>query len=302
MIILILGVVLCIAGIVMAHTFFEEYKGVTMTVSVIILVVCCLLSVIVKVPTGHTGVVTTFGKVENYTLDSGIHFMAPWRAVHNMDNRVQKKNASLSCFSSDIQEVDMEYTVNYKISKANAMTIYGTIGKDYYETIIVPNIAESVKIVTASYTAEQLVGMRAELAMRIEEVLREALLPYNIELVSTAIEDIDFAKSFTDAVEAKQVAQQNKLKAQTEAEQKVIEAEAQAEVRKVNADAAAYEILAQADAEAEANRKIAQSLTKELINYTYANTWDGKLPSVVTGDGSIPVIDIVGAAGNGETE
>ena len=111
--------------------------------------------------------------------------------------------------------------------------------------------------------------------------------------MSTSIENMDFTNAFTDAVEAKQVAQQNKLRAQTEAEQKIVEAKAAAEVRKVNADAEAYELLAKAEAEAEANRKISESLTQELIHYTYAQTWNGKLPTVMSGEnGMIPVLNM----------
>jgi len=207
-----------------------------------------------------------------------------------MDNRVQKQTVKLACFSSDIQEVNMAYTINYQIRKADAMTLYSTVGVAYYDTVVSPNIAESVKVATARYTAEELVGMRDELANAIELILSEKLEQYNIEVVSTSIEDMDFTDAFTDAVEAKQVAQQNKLKAQTEAEQRVIEANAAAEVKKVQADAEAYEVLARAEAEAEANRKISESLTRDLIDYNYAQSWDGKLPMMMSGsDGAVIV-------------
>lgn len=298
MILLILGILIligCVIGGCIAIADDEKGFGTGLLIGGIIIGIGLgLVSMVRTVPTGHTGVVTVFGRVENYTLDSGVHFVAPWKTVHKMDNRVQKEKVNLSCFSSDIQEVTMEYTINYQISKSDAMTIYGTIGKNYYDTVILPNISESVKIVTAKYTAEELVGFRTELAQLIEEELSKNLANYNIVVVSTSIEDLDFTDSFTDAVEAKQVAQQNKLKAQTEAEQKVIEAEAQAEVRKVEADAAAYEVLAKAEAEAEANRQIAESLTEELIEYTYANIWNGELPNVMTSEGSIPVLNMGG--------
>ena len=265
------------------------------TVATVILITgTVVFSCVQTVPTGHTGVVTTFGKVENTTLDSGVHFVLPWQKVVKMDNRVQKQTVELPCFSSDIQEVNMTYTINYQIKKTDAQTIYRTIGVDYYHTVIQPCITESVKVVAARYSAEQLVGKRNDLAAAIEGDLAEKLLTYNIELVSTSIENMDFTDAFTDAVEAKQVAQQNKLRAQTEAEQKIVEANAAAEVRKFNADAAAYELLAKAEAEAEANRKLSESLTRELIHYTYAQTWDGRLPTVMTGDGSnmVPVLDV----------
>ena len=257
-------------------------RGVGTVLAVVLVGVSCLSTV----PAGHTGVVTTFGKVEDYTLDSGIHLTLPWQNVVTMDNRVQKKTVELPCFSSDIQEVNMAYTVNYQISKSDAMTLYRTVGTSYYDTVIAPNVAEAVKVCTARYTAEDLVGMRDELAVVIEDMLAQKLVQYNIEVTSTSIENMDFTDVFTAAVEAKQVAQQDKLRAQTEAEQKVIEANAAADVRKVNADAEAYEVLKKAEAEAEANQKLADSLTPELIDYLYAQEWDGKLPSIVSGAGS----------------
>ena len=210
-----------------------------------------------------------------------------------MDNRVQKSTLDMSCFSSDIQEVTMKYTVNYQISKQYAMTIYKTIGTDYYNTVIAPCITEAVKIVTARYNAEALISSRSNMAGEIETELEAKLLDYNIELVGTSIEDMDFTDAFTDAVEAKQVAEQNKLRAETEAEQRVIEANAAAEIRKVEADAAAYQTLTRAQAEAKANREIAESLTQALIDYTYAQTWDGKLPTFMTGEnGILPFMNV----------
>jgi regulator of protease activity HflC (stomatin/prohibitin superfamily) len=197
-----------------------------------------------------------------------------------MDNRVQKQTVELKCFSSDIQEVSMMYTLNYQINSTDAMTIYKTIGVKYYDKVIIPNITEAVKTCTAKYTAEALVNNRNELSMAIEKDLANRLNSYNIILVSTAIEDMDFTDAFTNAVEAKQVAQQNKLKAETEAEQKVIEAEAAAKVKSVEADAEAYQIKVKADAEAAANKEIAASLTEALINYMYYQTWNGELPEV----------------------
>lgn len=290
----VIGILVLVVGLVLGSALMKEKKALgllCMAVAPILCAALIMMSCMTSVPAGHTGVVTTFGHVENYTLDSGMHFKLPWQEVVKMDNRVQKQTTTLSCFSSDIQEVSMIYTVNYQIKKSDAMTIYSTIGVDYYNTVITPSVAEAVKVATARYTAEELVGLRDELATTIEGILEEKLLSYNIELVNTSIEDMDFTDAFTNAVEEKQVAQQNKLRAETEAEQQVIEARAQAEVKRVNADAAAYEVQAKAEAEAEANRKISESLTDELIDYIYAQNWDGKLPTVIAGqDGGSSLI------------
>ena len=280
---LVLALIVLLLGVAFFFALRSKGRKSLAAGALVIGLVLCLaltgLASIVTVPTGHTGVVTTFGRVENYTLDSGVHPKLPWQNVVKLDNRVQKDTADLSCFSSDIQEVALIYTINYQIKKSDAMTIYRTIGTDYYNTVILPCVTESVKVVTARYTAEQLVSCRDELASAIEADLTDKLLMYNIEVVSTSIENMDFTDAFTDAVEAKQVAQQNKLRAETEAEQKVIEA---------------YELLTKAEAEAEANRKLAESLTQGLIDYTYAQAWNGELPEVMTSDGGsmVPVLDV----------
>lgn len=208
-------------------------------------------SIVCSVPTGYTGIVTTFGKVEDQTLDAGIHIIAPWQEVVDMDNRVQKETVSMEGFSSDIQEVKIIYTVNYQIRKVDAMTIYRTIGKNYCELVVRPSISEAVKIAVAKFTAENLIANRSDLAKNIEEILSGGLDGYNIIVVSTAIENMDFSDAFTNAVEAKQVAAQNKLQAQIEQEQKTMEAQQAAERAKIEASAEAevVKIKAQADME-----------------------------------------------------
>lgn len=305
MFLLILGVLALIAGIAFGiFCFNDEMKGAGTACiigGIVLAILFICLSCVTSVPTGNAGIVTTFGKVENYVLDSGLSMKAPWQKVIKMDNRIQKESVTLACFSSDIQEVSVSYTVNYQIDKTNAMNIYKSIGTSYFATVIQPSITEAVKEVTALYTAEALVGNREELSNAIEEVLAARLLPYNINVIDTSIEDMDFTDAFTNAVEAKQVAQQNKLKAETEAQQKIVEAEAAAKVKtveaqaqadadKIKAEAEAYQIEVKATAEAEANKKISESITKTLNDYYYINQWDGKLPGTYVGSDDVSTI------------
>ncbi len=259
----------------------------------------CLFTV---VPTGHTGILTTFGKVENTTLEAGLHVKSPFQQVVAMDNRTQKEQLELMCFSSDIQEVSIHYSINYQIEKANAQTIYKSIGTDYYRVVMEPRIQEAVKSVIAKYTAESLIEKREVLSKEITDILVDELGTYNIEVVNTAIEDMDFSDAFTQAVEDKQVAQQQLLKAQTEQEQRtmeqraeaerkeiaataeaeiaVIQAEADKEVLKIQADAAEYA----GQKDAAVNEALSKSLTAILIEYYMLQQWDGKLPEYyVTG-------------------
>ena len=234
-------------------------------IGIILGILLTFFGCIASVDTGHIGIVTTFGRVADYTFDAGFHLKAPWQSVTQMDNRVQKTTIELPCFSSDIQEVNTTYTVNYQISKTNAQNLYRDVGTNYLDTVVNPTIQESVKTIIAKYTAEDLIGKRAEVAAEIEALLTTNLARYNIDVSSTAIENMDFTDSFTAAVEAKAVAAQQKLQAQIEqekltmeamqaAERAKLEAAAQAEVDKTKANAA-KEI---AEIQAEADRIVAQ--------------------------------------------
>ncbi len=258
-------------------------------------------SCFVSVPAGHTGVVVSFGKVEDYVLDEGLHGKLPWQEVINMDNRAQKEVLTMSAFSSDIQQVEVNCSINFSVDKETSQNLFRHVGESYYAKVVEPRIYENLKSVFAKYSAENLVGMREVLSDEIEGLLAPEMKEYGIELINISVEDIDFTDVFTDAVEAKQVAEQAKLQAQTEQEQKtmeqqaaaerdVIAAQAEADVKKIEADAAAYSISVQAQAEADANAKIAASLTPELIDYTEIEQWDGKLPEIYGADSVIPVL------------
>lgn len=313
---IVTGIIL-IAAIIIGIWVCSEVKNKGSAVSAITLSafaavgVLSLLCSFTSIPTGYTGILTTFGRVENTTLDAGLRMKAPWQSVVKMDNRVQKINVDLSCFSSDIQELKISYTLNYQINKTNAMNIYRSIGEGYYATVIEPSISESVKIVMAQYTAEDIVSNRSDVASQIELLLSDTLSNYDINVVGTAIEDMDFTDAFTNAVEAKQVAAQNKLQAEIEQEQKtmeqeaaaaraVIDAQAVAEVAKIQAEAELEVVKIQADAaeyagqkEAAKNQAIAKSLTPDLIDYYYIDRWNGELPeSYVGSDNPATIVSV----------
>ena len=310
MVCFVIGIILAIVGLVLfVGLISDDERGAalcSLLSGLFMGIVLCIVGCIKTVPTGSAGVVTTFGRVENYTLDAGVHFMAPWKKVVKMDNRTQKESLSLSCFSSDIQEVSVVYTINYQIDKQNAQEIYRTIGTEYFVTIVQPKALEAIKGVFAKYNAENLVASRATLSQQIEDVLIAELEGYNIQIVGTSIEDIDFTDAFTNAVEAKQVAEQNKLKAKTEQEQANLEAQAQAErqVIKAQADADSAKIAARNDAEiakiaadsaeyqGQKDAAIMSNLGTmlqrypELVKYYYVTGWDGKMPETILGDDS----------------
>ena len=275
---------------------------VLIAVGVLVVVLVLALSCITTVPTGYTGIVTTFGRVENYTFDAGFHIKSPFQKVVKMDNRTQKAVESLQAFSSDIQQVDISIAVNYSIDQTTAEKLYKTVGEEYYSKILYPRLLENTKSVFSKYTAEKLVAFRETLSSEITALVVEDVSDFGITVSSISVQDIDFTDAFTNAVEAKQVAQQNKLTAQSQQDQLTMEAQQEAErqVIKAQADAEQAKIAAQADLEvtkiqadaaeyagqkeAAKNKAISESLTEELVRYYYIQQWDGKLPATMLGD------------------
>lgn len=290
----------------------DEFRWGHIIGSVVALIVAIILafSMIKTVPTGYTGILTTFGKVEPNTVSAGVHVIAPWQKIVKLDNRTQKVSVETDTFSKDIQQVKVSLAVNFCIDQATAQELYKTVGVNYYESVVLPRILENVKAVVAEYSAENLVAKRGELSDEILTRLTDDAAAYGINIISISVEDIDFTDEFTDAVERKQVASQNKLAAETEqaqktmeeqaaadravisakakAEQDIIAANAELEVTKIQAEAALYA----GEKEAEMNKRIAESLTPNLVKYYYIKQWEGVLPKTVLGENNSFMINL----------
>lgn len=279
--------------------------GVILLIGIIFLTNSCS-----SVPAGHTGILTTFGKVEDRILTEGLNWKSPFQKVIKMDNRTQKKVEEFQAFSSDIQEVNIMLAVNYSINQETAQNLYRTVGVEYYTNIVYPRLLESTKSVFSSYTAEQLIGNRENLSNEIKELVIPDVARYGIIISDISVQDIDFTDAFTNAVEAKQVAAQDKLTAETKQAQLTMEAEQEAhrQVIKAQADAEQAKIAAQADLEVtkiqadaaeyagqkEAIRikAIAQVLTPDVLKYYNILQWDGKLPVYMLGKDTSILMDL----------
>lgn len=256
------------------------------------------------VPVGSTGVVVTLGQTQSMTLGEGFHIKAPYIThIVSMDNRIQKQEVSAAATSKDLQAVSTTIDVNFHLSPGNSNSMYQNIGQNYSEILLAPAIQESVKNVMAQYSAEQLITQRSTVSVSIREELENRMTEYGVIIDEFNITNFQFSAEFDAAIEAKQVAEQNKLKAQTEKEQRIIEAEAAAREKEVAAEAEANATLAKAnaeaeairlkaEAEAEANQKLNQSLTSGILDYQAIQRWNGEYPTVMGGENTLTMIDV----------
>ena len=260
-----------------------KWKKVVIPAIILVLLIIIGTSSFAIVPAGHTGVVVTMGKVNEGTLQEGLHFKLPFvQQVVVIDNRIRKLEVNTEAFSKDLQSVNTVLAINYRVDTAKSDSIYKNIGADYESVLVTPAVNEVLKAITATYTAEESVTNRQLISDGLVTGLNEKLNDIGLYVTDVNIIDSDFSEAFITAIEEKQVAQQQLLKAETEKKTKITNAQAEAEAIKIKAEA-----------EAEANNTISKSLTSQVIENKKIEKWNGELPKVTGGEAIIDIGDAV---------
>ncbi len=272
----------------------DIHRGKLAAIAVIaILLIVILVNAFTIVPAGHTGVVLTLGKVSSTSFSEGFHLRIPFiQQVEDMSNKIQVYSTPASAVSKDLQTVSSNIAVNYKLVSDKTADMYRNVGVDYQTVLIAPVVQECLKSATAQHTAEQMITDRATVGDEVKAALDEKLNSYGIYIEKFNIVNFDFSEEFNSAIEAKQVAEQNLLKTETEQKQAITIAEAEAQKKVIQAEANADAILAEAEAQAEANRLLEESLSDKVIAYEQISKWDGVMPKVVSGDSNGLLINI----------
>jgi len=244
------------------------------------------------VPAGNTGVVLTLGEVSSNPLSEGFHVKAPFvQTVEKMSNKIQVFEARATAVSRDLQTVNSEIAVNYRLVSDKSPDMYKNVGSEYSTILVSPVVQECMKSATAKYNAEQLITERETVSTEVKTALDEKLNGYGIYIEKFNIVNFDFTEEFNNAIEAKQVAEQNLLKTKTEQEQAKVIAKTEAEKKVIAANAEAEAILAQAQAQADANKLLEASLSNKVIAYEQIQKWNGVTPKVTGNDGGL-LIDV----------
>lgn len=254
-----------------------------------VVLIVLVFSSVTTVASGNRGVLLQLGAVKPTILTEGFHFKIPFiQNVQLIEVRVQKEESTQTAASKDLQMVTTKVAVNYSVEPDAVNKLYQEIGLDYRSRIVDPAIAESLKAITAQYTAEELISKRPEVSSQVKEMLGKKLIKYYMKLEDINIKEFAFSEEFNKAIEQKQTAEQNALKAQRDLERIKIEAQQK---------------VAEAEAEAESLKLKKQEVTPELIQLKQIEVqekalekWDGRLPSV-TG-GATPFIDVNGLTGS----
>lgn len=268
------------------------------------LVLVLLGGFVVIVDAGHVGVVKRLGAVQPQALPEGMHFKRPFMdVVEQIDVRLTPSHAKSTAASKDLQTVSTEVSVAYSLQSALAPQTFQRIGDrgKISVALVEPAIQESVKSVTAKFTAEELVTKRELVKQQIQQALEQFIsntlkqkdLDGAVVIANVAITDFDFSNEFNRAIELKVQAEQQALQARNEKIKRVTQAEASAAERQLAADAEAYSTEVQSKARADAIRREAEALKQspELIQLRTVEKWDGVLPRV-SGSQAIPLLNL----------
>ena len=293
---------------------------------IILLLLITGLKCMEKVPAGYVGIIYSMnGGISDTVLTQGWHMVSPTKDVTLYSVGIEqsyltsgsdgdsKNDDSFEVPTSDGKGLTVDLTFTYRYDPDKVTDLFtrfkGQSGKDVRDSFIKPNIIAWTKEITAQYPVTEILGdERANLNIAVSKYVHDKFEPYGIIVENVNLINIDADEDTRAAVQRKVTAQQElelaqieqktaKVQADKDKEVALIAAEQEKEVATINAEKAkikaegeAEAVRIRAEAEAEANKKIADSLTEELIEKQRIDKWNGDVP-MVSGDGSA-IIDL----------
>lgn len=260
--------------------------------SLAILVSFSTLTACHTVEEGSRGVQLVWGQAEKTPLSPGLYYARLLaHSFKDINVRERKFEQKTSASTKDQQMVDTVVAVNYSAKADKAVEIYSSLGdnpKNWDSTIVSPQIQEVLKSVTAKYTALELVTKREEVKDLVTAELTKRITKSNFTVISVAITDFQFSPTYMLSIEAKQVAEQDALRAQNELERNALEVkkiEQQAEADKAatisKAEGEAESLRIRAEAESAYHKKVGAAATKASVRILEIKKWDGVAPKYV---------------------
>lgn len=297
--------------------------GAIMLAVIIVIALFCGITCLEKVPAGYVGVVYNMnGGVDGEVLTQGWHLVAPTKKVTTYsigieqsyltsDNKGDsKQDESFSIPTSDGKTVRVNLEFSYRFDEARVAETFvrfkGKSGEVIKDTFIKPKIIAWTQEVSANYPVTDIFGdKRTAINAELDVYLKQKFDPYGIIIDTVNFTDISVDEETAAAIQKKVTAQQEmelaNIEAQTAkiqaekdrqvaevaAQQRIIEENAKAEAMRISAEAEAEALRIKSEAEAEANKRIAASLTPDLIEKIKYEQWNGQLPTVTGSDASI---------------
>lgn len=266
-----------------------------------VVVLATVGSSIAIVPTGYTGVKTTFGQVNPNPVAPGFTFKIPFiQSMEKVNNKQQDLTVDGQIWSETSERATIFYEnviVTYQISSEKSAWLVANVSN--YQTDIINSAVVSSAIKTASKELNNIDATNRGKIEPLTQTKLQAILDSKygentIFINKVIISNTDFEDSYNDAIAAKQNAQLEYERAAIVNQQAIEKAEADAKVKEKAAEGEANALKIRANAEAEANKKISDSLTDKVLANKFYDSWDGKLPTVMGDSSAILPAEIFG--------
>jgi regulator of protease activity HflC (stomatin/prohibitin superfamily) len=273
-----------------------------------------LIALLVLLPTamtyinpGHVGIVIhrVGGGVDPRPLSPGLHARNPLttgieeyptfmqtvvlaRAAEGME-----RNDEINVNSVEGQPLSLDVSMSFELDPTKVPALYSTFRTDIatiQHTYVKQAIRQSLQEVVGNEEIAAIIGpKKAETTGRVTKLLEQRLSIYGIIVKQFTINELRAPASVIEAINQKNVMQQQGLTAQNELQKNQFQAQGDS----IKAAGRAKAILAEAEAQAKANRLLSESITPTLVQYEMSKRWNGQMPQV-TG-GAMPMIQLPGS-------
>lgn len=191
------------------------------------------------------------------------------------EDRNVRVNDSLTALTADGQRVDLDISVRYRLDPARVAVLHQSVGPNYLSKIIRPASQAVVRNVIARYSAIGVYSVqRGEIQEAIQAELESLMQPEGILLQSLLLRNVEFSREFQSAIEAKQIAEQEK-------QREVFRVE-QSELIK-------QRMIVKAEGDAESIRLKGEALTAspDVIRLEYVRNLPDGIKTIVSGQSTI---------------
>ena len=259
---------------------------------VLILIIVMVNNAIEVIPSGYTGVVTTFGQVQEKPMPNGFNWKIPFvQEVRQVNNKQQDVYIDGQIWSEakDQTVVYMQgITVTYQISPEKSAWIFANV-TDYTRNLVSNTLVSSAMKMATKTLATENVTNRSIIEPAAKESLQNTLDEKygadTVHVIKVVISDMDFEQKYNEAIEARQLAKMEQERQAIENATNLAKAQAEAEAARVAAQGKADAEAILAQGKADANKILSESITALTQMQDVIENWDGKLPSTLLADG-----------------
>ena len=284
-----IGLAVAVVGIIVGLKKSKRIMPACIIIGVAVFVVGCCFTI---VPTGYTGVRTTFGQVSKNIVPQGFNLKVPFvQTIELVNNKQQDTKIVAQVWGESSEKIPVyatEITVTFQVESGRSAWIFSNV-TDTKDLITQSLVSSAIKSAMVELPASE-VTVRSKIEPLVKEELAESIDEMygsdTISVLKVVIDQMDFEESYNNAISDKSIAMQRQAQQEIENNTAIAKAEADKKVAIANAEAEAEATRIAAEAEAAANKLIAESLTDEILKSKFYEKWDGKLPSVM-GDNAV---------------